>query len=100
MNIKELKEQIELLKEENQQLKEDIENRAKECAKLRKQGAGTREQLEYAKVENQQLKDLLKECARELYDKPVRELGGYQQKMEYLKNLIKRIEEKLNDKAD
>lgn len=46
------------------------------------------------------LLDLLKECARELYDKPVRELGGYQQKMEYLKNLIKRIEEKLNDKAD
>ena len=56
--------------------------------------------LDELELEVVSLLDLLKECARELYDKPVRELGGYQQKMEYLKNLIKRIEEKLYDKAD
>ena len=48
--------------EENKRLKEDVERYASECAKLRKQGAGTREQLEYKKVENQYLKELLKEC--------------------------------------
>lgn len=56
--------------------------------------------LDELELEVVSILDLLKECARELYDKPVRELGGYQQKMEYLKNLIKRIEEKLYDKAD
>ena len=56
--------------------------------------------LDELELEVVSLLDLLKECAKELYDKPVRELGGYQQKMKYLKNLIKRIEEKLYDKAD